>query len=129
MPRRPAKLWMRSCVAGVTEKGSAADPGAVCGAVWQRKSAGEREAIVRAEEGRRRHGDMPGDGYIVEVFERGHWTRPMTMLFKDAAVEMAKREAKRKRKHTRVIDPQGTLIAQVYPPKRGGREADVIFGP
>lgn len=49
MPGRPPKDWMRSCVAGVEAGGSAMDPGAVCGATWQRKTRGEKAAMVAAE--------------------------------------------------------------------------------
>jgi sRNA-binding protein len=40
---------MRRCVAGVESGGAAVDPGAVCGATFQRKSAGEKAALVAAE--------------------------------------------------------------------------------
>lgn len=49
MPGRPPKDWMRSCVAGVSASGGAMYPGAVCAATWQRKSRGEKAAMVAAE--------------------------------------------------------------------------------
>ncbi len=49
-PRRPPKLWMKHCVAGVKAGGSAADPGAVCGALWYKKmSPSQRRAALRRE--------------------------------------------------------------------------------
>jgi len=48
MPGRPPGPWMRSCVRGVRASGSAASPGAVCGALWYRKMtpAGKRRALA-----------------------------------------------------------------------------------
>jgi hypothetical protein len=43
---------MRGCTRAVGAAGSARSPGAVCASTWARKSAGERSAIARAEEGR-----------------------------------------------------------------------------
>jgi hypothetical protein len=49
-PRRPPRLWMRDCVRGVRDSGSARDPGAVCGALWYRKmDAGQRRAALARE--------------------------------------------------------------------------------
>ena len=53
MPHRPPKDWFRRCESAVAESGSAIDPGAVCGAEWQKKSGQGKRAIVDAEEGRR----------------------------------------------------------------------------
>lgn len=61
MPNRPPKGWWNACVAGVTEKGSAYDPNAVCGSEWyHKKPRAEREAITRAEE--RTSGNWPARG-------------------------------------------------------------------
>lgn len=51
MPGRPPKGWMRDCMRSVREHGGAKDVRAVCGAVWQRKTAAEKRAIVALEEG------------------------------------------------------------------------------
>jgi len=51
MPGRPSREWMRDCIEGVSAGRAAVDPGAVCGATWQRKPSGERAAIARSEEG------------------------------------------------------------------------------
>lgn len=51
MPGRPPKRWMRECMAAVRQHGGAKDAGAVCASVWNRKSAGEKRAIVELEEG------------------------------------------------------------------------------
>jgi hypothetical protein len=51
MPNRPPKEWMERCIAGVTEGGSAAVPGAVCGSLWyHKKSPAERAAVTREYE-------------------------------------------------------------------------------
>lgn len=55
-PRRPPKQWMRDCVAGASE--SAADPGAVCGALWYRKMSPAAKRAALAREGR---GENPSD--------------------------------------------------------------------
>lgn len=46
-PRRPPKQWMRDCIKGTSK--SAADPGAVCGALWYRKMSpsAKRAALAR----------------------------------------------------------------------------------
>lgn len=49
-PRRPPKQWMRDCVAGASD--SAADPGAVCGALWYRKMSPAAKRAALAREGR-----------------------------------------------------------------------------
>lgn len=49
MPRRPAKRWIRRCIASVEASGSAVNPGAVCGAVWARKSPAQRRAAAKGE--------------------------------------------------------------------------------
>jgi hypothetical protein len=53
MPNRPPKGWMDRCTAEVMAHGGAIDVGAVCAAVWKRKSPAERRAIVELEEGMR----------------------------------------------------------------------------
>lgn len=55
-PRRPPKQWMRDCVAGASK--SAADPSAVCGALWYRKMS---PAAKRAALARESRGDNPSD--------------------------------------------------------------------
>jgi hypothetical protein len=69
-PRRPPRLWMRDCVRGVRDSGSARDPGAVCGALWYRKmDAGQRRAAL-AREGKMEENpvDNPlSDGTVVVV--------------------------------------------------------------
>ena len=58
MPARPPKAWMRRCVEGVEESGSAVDPGAVCGAQWHHKlSAAQKRAALQQEQKR---GHNPG---------------------------------------------------------------------
>lgn len=48
MPSRPPKKWMKKCIAGVQEGGSAAVPGAVCGSLWyHKKTPAERAATAR----------------------------------------------------------------------------------
>jgi hypothetical protein len=52
-PRRPPKKWFDDCVAGVEASGSAADPYAVCGALWHRKMGPKaKAAALRAERSR-----------------------------------------------------------------------------
>jgi hypothetical protein len=51
MPNRPPKGWMDRCEAEVRAHGGAVDVGAVCAAVWKRKSPAEKRAIVAMEEG------------------------------------------------------------------------------
>jgi hypothetical protein len=51
MPLRPPKSWFDRCVSEVQAHGGAVDPAKVCGAVWARKSASEKRAIVALEEG------------------------------------------------------------------------------
>lgn len=48
-PTRPPKQWFKRCERGVASKGGAIDPGAVCGAVWQRKTKKQKTSLVRAE--------------------------------------------------------------------------------
>lgn len=58
MPNRPPRQWMRDCIAGVASHGGAVDPGAVCGAQWQRMDHGARARALRRHEGnpmKRRH--------------------------------------------------------------------------
>jgi hypothetical protein len=40
---------MRDCTRGVAKHGGAADPGAVCGAVWKRKSPAQKRAAAKGE--------------------------------------------------------------------------------
>jgi len=49
-PRRPPKQWMRDCVKGASK--SAADPGAVCGALWYRKMSPSAKRVALAREGK-----------------------------------------------------------------------------
>jgi orotate phosphoribosyltransferase len=51
MPGRPPKAWWDRCMADVRARGGAIDPARVCGAVWSKKSAAEKRAIVALEEG------------------------------------------------------------------------------
>src|SRR5581483_4084490 len=51
MPRRPPKAWFGRCTTEVQASGTAANPAAVCGAAWWHKSAAERAATIRVEEG------------------------------------------------------------------------------
>jgi hypothetical protein len=51
MPKRPPKRWMDRCTADVASGGRAADPGAVCGAAWQRKPPAKKRATLALEEG------------------------------------------------------------------------------
>ena len=51
MPVRPPKDWFDRCVADVAASGHADNPRGVCGATWARKSAREKAATIRAEEG------------------------------------------------------------------------------
>lgn len=61
-PGRPPKNWMKRCVAGVKAGGSAADPGAVCGAQWYKKmSESQKRAALKKE----RAGN-PSYGYVIE---------------------------------------------------------------
>ena len=53
MPSRPPKAWWDRCMADVRASGTAADPAAVCGAVWKRKSPSEKRATIALEEGGR----------------------------------------------------------------------------
>ena len=56
MPKRPPRGWMRDCVEGVEKRGSATNPGAVCGSLWYNKMSEEerQEATKRHEKPRRR---------------------------------------------------------------------------
>lgn len=52
-PRRPPKKWMRDCIRGVKESGTAKNPGAVCGALWYHKmSPSQRHEALRRRESR-----------------------------------------------------------------------------
>jgi hypothetical protein len=51
MPGRPPRDWFARCVADVAASGYADDPAAVCGGTWARKSARQKTATIRAEEG------------------------------------------------------------------------------
>jgi len=73
MPRRPTKKWFDACVAGVSSKGSAYEPNAVCGAVWWRKPMAERRAIAASEH---RHGNWPRP----VPFDPKTWQRELTEL-------------------------------------------------
>ena len=50
MPKRPPKSWWRSCVDGVETHEGAIDPKRVCGAVWSRKSVGEKRLLTKLAE-------------------------------------------------------------------------------
>lgn len=52
-PRRPPKQWMRNCIAGVKDSGSAANPGAVCGSLWYQKMSSAQRRAALAKEGLR----------------------------------------------------------------------------
>jgi hypothetical protein len=63
MPGRPPKSWFDRCVEDVAAGGLAADPAAVCGETWARKSPTEKAATTLAEEGSsmaRHHGKHHG---------------------------------------------------------------------
>ena len=126
MPRRPPKTWFRSCVAGVTRSGGAAEPRAVCGAVWKRKGPKERSAITGARERSPKPHANRSSGFVIEVFDGLTWGHPITMFVKKHAIELARTEAKRRHKSTRVMGPGGDLVAQVYPPHRNGPAFVVI---
>ena len=50
MPGRPPREWFRRCAADVAAGGTADNPGAVCGATWQRKTPAQKRATVGAED-------------------------------------------------------------------------------
>lgn len=50
MPERPPKSWWDRCMRGVRASGGAADPRAVCGAVWSRKTPAEKRSATRSLE-------------------------------------------------------------------------------
>lgn len=56
-PRRPPKQWMRDCVKGASA--SAADPGAVCGALWYKKMSPSAKRAALAREGRMENPERP----------------------------------------------------------------------
>lgn len=65
MPGRPPRDWFARCVADVAASGYADKPAAVCSATWARKSARQKTATIRAEEGAamthaKRHGKKHG---------------------------------------------------------------------
>jgi hypothetical protein len=51
VPGRPPRDWFARCTEDVRAVGSAADPNAVCGATWARKSPAEKRYTTREEEG------------------------------------------------------------------------------
>lgn len=49
MPHRPPSEWFSRCTGAVSASRAAADPDAVCGATWKRKSRAQKRAAVDME--------------------------------------------------------------------------------
>lgn len=64
MPNRPPRRWIERCIEHVENSGTAADPGAVCGALWHHKMKPESKRAAQ-----RKYGVRATHGELVE------WTR------------------------------------------------------
>jgi hypothetical protein len=81
MPRRPPKRWFDRCTSSVESRGGAADPNAVCGAVWSRKPQSEKTQIaseerpMAAKKKKKSHGKRKGTklhGAALAAWNRKH---------------------------------------------------------
>lgn len=86
-PRRPPRQWMRDCVRGVKESGSAANPGAVCGSLWYHKmsAAQRREALAREKV---RDNPRARRYHVVDQVQKGLWQQVGYFLDKQDAERM-----------------------------------------
>jgi hypothetical protein len=83
MPRRPPCRWFRRCVEDVAVAGHAADPAAVCGAAWRRKSKRQKAETIAMEEtmpSRPRKREHKGKlhGAALEAWKKKHGMRSTT---------------------------------------------------
>lgn len=98
MPRRPPKPWFDRCTSSVESRGGAADPNAVCGAVWSRKPSLEKTEIAAEErpmtakkKKKKSHGKRKGKlhGAALAAWNRKHHPKK----------KAAKRRHPKKKKH------------------------------
>ena len=107
MPGRPPKKWFGACESAVAESGGAVDPGAVCGAEWQKKSESERRELTRASEGtamrakKRTHHKKshPTKRHAKKSAHRAHAKRPHTAHKRKAAHHRKKSHETKKKRH------------------------------